>query len=392
MVDVVPFKGIKFNFPDLRDLITEPYDKIPKDLQKKYYQRNPYNFIRLNLPDESDPYNSAKVTLEKWLKDGILVEDESPYFYEYVEEFTVFGSQKRRRGMFAIVKMEEYEKKKIYPHERTFSGPKEDRLKMLRATNTDLEPVFFLYDDPSMEIVKLFDSVKKEKDSEVTDENGVRHIIYKLKSHEITAFFKNRELVIADGHHRYETALAYSKEKREVGKTGYIMAVLVNRHDPGLVILPSHRVITSSPLSPTQLLDRLNEYFEIKEIPTDSVKDPLQADMIYYFRGHAFELRLKQNLIKADSKTENINVSTLNKYVVSKILNITNRETIKFTRWVAESVGQVDRGEAAFAFLVKPVGPSTVWDAAMNGEVMPEKSTDFYPKLISGLKLFNLQD
>lgn len=392
MVDVIPFKGIKYSTRDLKDVITEPYDKIPRDLQSKYYERNPHNFIRLNLPADSDPYSSAKATLNEWLRNGILVKDQSPHFYEYVEEFTIFGRKRKRTGLYAAVKIEEYSKKKIYPHEHTFSGPKEDRLKMLRATNTDLEPVFFLYDDPSMEIMGLLDSIKKDKDLDVTDEHGIRHIIYKLNSKEITNFFESKKLVIADGHHRYETALAFSREKGQAGNTGYIMGVLVNRYDSGLVILPSHRVITASPLSPQQVLDKLRENFEIEEISTESVKDPLQTDMIFYFKRHGFDLNLKGKVPRTTSTAENINVSILNDLIISNTLGITNRETIKLARWAGDAVKEVNEGRASFAFLVKPVDPKIVWDVALNSEVMPEKSTDFYPKLISGLLLFGLPD
>ena len=390
MVEVLPFKGIEYTTNDSKDVITEPYDKIPKELQLKYYERSPYNFIRLNLPMENDPYGSARVTLNEWLRKGILAKDQKPHFYEYVEEFTLFGSTRKRTGVFAAVKIEDYSEKEIYRHERTFTGPKEDRLKMLRATNTDLEPVFFLYDDPSMEVKELLDSLPKIKNLDVTDDGGVRHIVYSLDSHEITNLFKSKKLVIADGHHRYETALAFSKENNHVGNTGYVMAVLVNRHDPGLVILPSHRVITNSKLSPQQVLEKLKEKFEIREVPIESINDPLQMDMVFYFKGRGFDLKLRADVPKTTSLVEDINVSILNNFVISNVLEIRNREMIKFTRWAADAIGDVNDGNASFAFLVKPVDPKTVWNVAMNDEVMPEKSTDFYPKLISGLMIFDL--
>ncbi|MCL5407975.1 MAG: DUF1015 domain-containing protein [Candidatus Thermoplasmatota archaeon] len=277
MVEVLPFKGIMYTTGDIKDVITEPYDKIPKELQVRYYERNPHNFIRLNLPMDGDPYGSARATLNEWLRKGILAKDQTPHFYEYVEKFTIFGSTRRRTGVFAAVKIEDYSEKKIYRHERTFTGPKEDRLKMLRATNADLEPVFFLYDDPSMEVEKLLDSLPKIRNLDLTDDGGVRHIIYRLNSQEITDIFKSKKLVIADGHHRYETALAFSKENNQAGNTGYVMAVLVNRYDPGLVILPSHRVIVNSKFNPQQVLEKLEEKFEIKEVPIEFINDPFST-------------------------------------------------------------------------------------------------------------------
>lgn len=390
MVNVLPFCGIKYNVKELGMVITEPYDKITKDMQNQYYKRSPFNFIRLNLPDEVDPYNSARETLRKWLSSGILIKDHEPFFYQYIQKFTLFGKSYERDGLFAIVKLEDYREHNILPHERTFKGPKEDRLKMLRATNTDLEPVFFLYDDPGMFVKKAFEKGSKELDIDVVDDNEIRHTLYKMNSPEISKFFAEKKLVIADGHHRYETALSYGQEMGFAGGTGYIMAVLVNRHDPGLIILPSHRIIKDSGISPDDLLQKLKQFFNITEISVNEVKGFINYDIVYCFKDHAYAIEIKKDVISTDSLSQNLNVSYLNNFVFSRILSISNRETIQFARWPEEVWKQVEEGKSKFAFIVKPVRPGIVWDVAMNGEIMPEKSTDFYPKLISGLKLYDL--
>ncbi|MGC8565735.1 MAG: DUF1015 domain-containing protein [Thermoplasmata archaeon] len=389
MVEVLPFKGIRYSLKELENLVTEPYDKISKEMQRDYYKKNPYNFIRLNLPDAQDPYNSSRDTLKKWLDSGILVKDENPYFYQYIETFNLFGREYTRHGFFAIVKLEDYSEKKILPHERTFKGPKEDRLKMLRATNTDLEPVFFLYDDPENFVQNTFENKKRELEIDVIV-NGIRNRIYKIKNDEISKFFENKQLVIADGHHRYETALAYAKEKGFEKGTGYIMAVLVNRQDPGLVILPSHRVIKQT-MPPEKLLENLKKYFTVNEISINEIRGFLNQDIVFCYRDHAYSLNIKKEFLQNKSISQNLNVSYLNSYVINEILNIKNREEINFERWPQDVLKQIEN-ENKYAFLVKPVNPTTVWNVAMNGEIMPEKSTDFYPKLMSGFKLFDLND
>ncbi len=388
LVKVYPFRGIKYSFQNIEKLVTEPYDKISKQMQKEYYEKSPYNFIRINLPDEKDPYTSSKNTLENWLKDGILVKDKEPYFYFYIQQFKLFEKTYERFGFFAAVGLEDYSEKKILPHERTFKGPKEDRLRMLRATNMDLEPVFFLYDDPKMEIKKLFEKSKKELEIDVTV-NSIRHILYKMKSEYLTKFFEDKQLVIADGHHRYETALAYAKEKNFENATGYIMAVLVNRLDPDLVILPSHRVIKMK-IDNDKFLSNLDQFFTVNEIKLEDIGNFINQEIVYVYKGRAYSLKLKKEFI-SDKLSDNINVSYLNNFIFNKILNIQDKEKIIFERWVEDALNGIKNGEG-FSFILKPVSPTLVWDVAKNGEIMPEKSTDFYPKLLSGLKLMDLND
>lgn len=389
MVKVCPFRGISYNLKDLKDVITEPYDKISKDMQHQYYKKSPYNFIRLNLPNEADPYASARDTIKKWLESRTMIKDEEPYFYQYVQNFNLFEKNYQRYGMFAAVKLEEYSERKILPHERTFRGPKEDRLKMLRATNIDLEPVFFLYDDPAMFVKKAFEKGDRKLEIDVED-NGIRHTVYKMKSEAISRFFEKTKLVIADGHHRYETALTYAKEMGFKKGTGYIMAVLVNKNDPGLVILPSHRVIKDS-ISPTELLEKLRQYFNVTEIPVSKKNRFIEHDIEYCFKDHAYALTIKKEYVSKDSLSQNLNVSYLNNFVFSEILKIKDRESITFERWPEDVWRQLDN-DNKFAFMVRPVSTDTVWNVALKEEIMPEKSTDFYPKLISGLKLFDLND
>ncbi len=392
MVEVKPFRGLMYSTGDLKTKITEPYDKITREMQNRYYERDPYNFIRLNLPRDSDPYTASKNTLKQWLEAGIIKKSERESFYHYLQRFELNGRKYERNGFFAVVKLERYESKEVLPHERTFSGPKEDRMKMLRSTNVDLEPVFFLYDDPEMEIMKIFRNSKEEKIVDVTDDNGIEHILYSTYSPEIEHFFKERKLVIADGHHRYETALAYAEEMKRTNGTGYIMAVLVNRYDPGLIILPSHRIIETSDLKPEEVLEEIKKYFDVSKIERDKIKGFINEELIFVYDGNSFSLKLKGEFSEGLSVSERLNVSILNKYIISMILNMDSKENIKYARMPEEVFALIDNGKAKFAFLVKPVTPSKVWEVAVNGEIMPQKSTDFYPKLISGLEMFDLKD
>ncbi|MGC9176044.1 MAG: DUF1015 family protein [Thermoplasmata archaeon] len=387
-MDVRPFKGISYSIKNIENLVTEPYDKISKQMQKEYYEKSPYNFIRINLPNEIDPYTSSKKTIESWLKEKILTKDKELYFYFYIQQFRLFEKKYERFGFFAAVKLEDYSEKKILPHERTFKGPKEDRLKMLRSTNMDLEPVFFLYDDPAMEIKKIFEDSNKELEFDITV-NGIRHVLYKVKSDYITKFFNDKQLVIADGHHRYETALAYAKEKNFENGTGYIMAVLVNRLDPGLVILPSHRVLKIT-IDNDEFIEQVKNFFDVKVLDIKNIKNSINDDIVYVNQNKAYSLNLKKEYL-SNKLSENINVSYLNNYIFNRILNIQDREKIIFERWVEDALNDIKDG-SGIAFILKAVNPSVVWDVARNGEIMPEKSTDFYPKLLSGLKMMDLNE
>ncbi|MDP8012232.1 MAG: DUF1015 family protein [Thermoplasmata archaeon] len=387
-MDVRPFKGISYSIKNIENLVTEPYDKISKQMQKEYYEKSPYNFIRINLPNEIDPYTSSKKTIESWLKEKILTKDKELYFYFYIQQFRLFEKEYERFGFFAAVKLEDYSEKKILPHERTFKGPKEDRLKMLRSTNMDLEPVFFLYDDPAMEIKKIFEDSNKELEFDITV-NGIRHVLYKVKSDYITKFFNDKQLVIADGHHRYETALAYAKEKNFENGTGYIMAVLVNRLDPGLVILPSHRVLKIT-IDNDEFIEQVKNFFDVKVLDIKNIKNSINDDIVYVNQNKAYSLNLKKEYL-SNKLSENINVSYLNNYIFNRILNIQDREKIIFERWVEDALNDIKDG-SGIAFILKAVNPSVVWDVARNGEIMPEKSTDFYPKLLSGLKMMDLNE
>lgn len=390
MVEVLPFKGLGFKPGNLKEIITEPYDKIPNDLQRTYYERSENNFIRLNLPTSTDPYNSAKKTLEEWRNNGTLKEDQSPFFYQYIEEFNLYGVKRKRSGLFAIVRLEDYDEKNIFRHERTFLNPKDDRLKMLRATQTDLEPILFLYDDVNMEVMKIIDSVDKENESDFVDENGTRHILKRFESPEITSFFKQKKLVIADGHHRYESALAYGKEMGFTGGTGYVMAVLVNKYDPGLVVIATHRVVQSGTLPAEKLLEGLKENFVIEEIDKREVLDPLRSDIIFYYKDHYFSLTPNENLLASLTNVEKLNASLLNMLIVPQIAKLSGGNPITYTRNASDAIRKVNDGEARYAFLLKPIDPGKVWEVAIEGKVMPEKSTDFFPKLASGLKMFRL--
>lgn len=390
MVTVLPFKGVRFKTKDLKEIITEPYDKIPKDLQKKYYEKSDYNFIRLNLPVDADPYTSARKTLSDWLNSDILIEEESPSFYEYIEDFSLFGENRRRRGLFAVVKLENYDENHIHRHERTFSGPKADRLEMMRSTKTDLEPVLFIFDDPDKEVTRAIDLAEKENCFDFTDENGLRHVVNKFESPKITELFKEKELVIADGHHRYESSLTYAKEMNFSGNSGYVLVVLVEKSDPGLPVLASHRVVMASSLSAKELLEEIKEFFVVEERNKAEVSDPLKDELLFYYKDHCFSLTPKDTIVSSLTTVEKLNVSLLNKYIIPKIQDGTEEKAVEFSRWVTDAMKKVDDGIAKYAFLIRPTDASTVWDVAIHGGVMPQKSTDFYPKLVSGLILFKL--
>lgn len=416
MVEIRPFRGIRYTKKagDLADLVVQPYDKITAEMQKDYYTKSEYNFCRLNLPIEDNRYEISKERLEKWKAEGIFEQDEKLGLYVYFQDFELYGKKMTRKGFFAAVKLTHFDEGIVLPHEWTHKGPKIDRLNMLKATQTFLEPGFMLYNDPDKVTIKIFDEIAtSEPEMDVIDSLGVRNRVWKLDDPEKIKIVQEvfeippGQIVVADGHHRYETACGYSDEIRytrsnwsEDDAVNFRMTLLVAVQDEGLTVLPTHRVLDGYKVT-DKTWKKIKEHFEVTTID----KDKIQAFMDSHEK-HAFTLYTEgktYGLILKDPKTidkflkekhadsyKELDVVIVREIIFNSILKTKNlkiNEDIFYIRWLEDALKKVDDGKATIAVIMNSTKAAQVLDASKKNERMPQKSTDFYPKMISGLVL-----
>ncbi len=416
MVEIRPFPGIHYDeekIGSMEKVITQPYDKIPPELQDKYYGKSEYNFCRLILPKEEERYKAAAERLNNWLKENVLVPDKKPCIYVYYQEFEVLGKRYTRKGFISAVKLYPFEEGVVLPHEQTHKGPKIDRLNMLSATEKNLEPGFMLYSDPEQKTIEIFDEISKnEPEFEVEDEYGVKSQVWRIESlsdiKKIQEVLKDQQVVIADGHHRYETAVTYRDETR--GKTDWAedsafnfrMTYMVPVEDPGLVVLPGHRLLLEHKLTEEHLND-MEEYFDVSDVENSDeflTKNKDTTAFVVYDGGRNIGLRLKdrssiEKFLPDDYSEDykSLDVVVLRDVIFEGIMKtgkLDIDETISYERWAEDAVNKVKTGNATAAFLVNATRPEQVLRAAKNGERMPEKSTDFYPKVNSGFVMMDI--
>jgi uncharacterized protein (DUF1015 family) len=441
MAEIEPFRGLRYNTQkvDLKDVITEPYDRITPAMQEAYYKRSAYNIVRIILGQDDEPgqpekdkYQRANVYLEKWEKEGIFIREDKAALYVYDQEFLVDGVAKNRRGLIARVKLEEFASKKVLPHEKTFPKHKEDRLRLLRATNANTEQVFLLYTDDEKKAGRAIEQVIEtgELAAQVKDEDGFRHRLWVIKDKKhigrIRETMAEKTLIIADGHHRYETSLNYRAEMiQKLGAvTGdepfnYIMMTLFDLNDPGLVILPTYRLVKGlEKLSQENFKKRFSGHFEISEISWRSLADKAALDKVRarvekeshtfaaFLTGikKIFVLRLKSEdfldrEIGQDQSREwkRLDVAILHSLIIDKLARLTGgpfaqEENVGYIRNLEEGLKKVVQGEWQMIFLLKPCSLQQIRQVVEKGELMPHKSTDFFPKLKSGLVLNPLED
>ncbi len=374
MVEINGFRGLRYSFSNLSDVITQPYDKITDEMQEEYYKKQ-YNYARLILNRES--HASAAKTLREWIDKGILKKDEVDSIYPLEQEFRYKGKTFVRRGFFAIFKLDEND---VVKHEKTLSKPKEDRLKLLRETECDLEPIFLLYDKD----VKVS---YEEKIAEGT-EAGVKNSLYRISGEEVERIrnaLLHEKVLIADGHHRYEVALEYLKEKG----AEYKMAVFVSMRDPALIILPTHRLLYDVTLGEEEK-SRMRKLFDVEEIKT--MREPEKHEFIMYDGSRIFSLRPKTYNFDEREHTKDywmLDTAIFQRLVIEEAFGIQDIEAhVKYVREANEAM----IGKNDLLFLLHPTGIEEVNKVSAHGEVMPQKSTDFYPKLPSGMVAYDLRD
>ena len=439
MAIVFPFRAWRYD-PErvpVQQAVTQPYDKITPAMQEGYYQASPYNLVRIilgkSLPGDGgteNVYTRAAASFQNWRQTGILRRDPEPSLYLYSQTFRLRGDVPgspapfERRGFIALGRIEDYSAGVVFRHEQTLAKPKADRLDLLRATRGHFGQIFMLYSGAGKVDALLDSATARDVDIEVTDEYGVVHRVWKISNPSVIASvqgqMQDRKLIIADGHHRYETALAYRNERRADADTGTglpvaydsAMMTFVDMSRPGLVILPTHRLVFGLPsFSAPQFQAEARKYFDLEEV--DAGIDAARAVAILQQAGHAGTALLAVTKGRAfllhtpnamgarffgklSLRQQELDVVQLHKCLLEGVLKISeeairNQENVSYCREAADALMQVRSEKVQVAFLMNPVRMGQVRDIAFAGEVLPQKSTDFYPKLLSGLTIYALE-
>jgi len=422
MADVRPFKGIRYNpakVKDLSQVITQPYDKITPEMQKAYYKKDARSFVRLILADAADPYADSRKTVDAWLADSTLIRDPKPAFYVIHQEFEVNGVKKLRKGFIGAVRVEKFEKGVVLPHERTLSKPKADRLNLTRATRKDYEQIFLLYSDPEGVVDKAL-AVEGKPLMEATDDYGVTQRIWAVtdpkKIAAVEHALKHRPMLIADGHHRYETALNYGQEIEAEGAVPFDAALrfkttaFINIADPGLVILPTHRLLYDLPkLDWAEVMKKLARWFTVYKVTDELLAEEVAKSFwlgehvfgLYAGKGESYVLRLAdyramEFFVKDRSKDyRGLDVAILHTLVIDQVFGVPAEKIedhVAYERKAAETLAKVDSSKFQVALLLNPTRAEQVNEVAAHAERMPQKSTDFYPKLVSGLVFMDVAE
>jgi uncharacterized protein (DUF1015 family) len=431
MADVRPFRGFRYHLDpddDLGTVIAPPYDVISAAEQQRLYDRSPYNIVRLELGrDEpkddalNNRYTRAAEDFARWRRDGILQLDLAPAFYLYRQRFTVDGRELARTGVIARVRLEPWEAGVILPHERTMAKPKDDRLRLLRACAANVSPILALYEDKAGTIAGAIErATAAQPVADVADDAGERHTLWMLDDPAtcaaITDALATRQLFIADGHHRYETALAYRDESAEVhyglspdSAANFVMMTLVAMDDPGLAILPTHRLVRGLERSVLDALpERLGAIWKLRDLESSADAPALLKTLASEKQAAivvTHEQRWLATLTPAGRKRlsasgepkswQQLDVAAVQEGILDAALGIrrdaiATGDSVTYTRDASAALDAVARGEAQVAILLNPTRPQQVRDVARDGGRMPQKSTYFYPKLITGLVIHPL--
>ena len=423
MVEVVPFKGLRYNEElsgPLSGLIAPPYDVIRPDMQEELYARNPYNVVRLILGKqfEDDNNSNSRYTrsakdFKDWQSNDILKIDAEPSFYVYSQEYTFNGQTNNRIGFFARVRLEDFDKGNICPHEFTLAKAKQDRAQLIRACRANFSPVFGLFSDPDGTIDSKLANIIDQPPLTEINEDSVIHRMWKVSNAETIQFlsqsFKDKKVYIADGHHRYETSLAYHKEYgTEVPDSAHVMMFLTNLDAQSLAIYPIHRQIKCpEPFNRQMFVKQLEPYFNVESLPNGQTAEQLTTRLeesgegriafcVYLGQGEALLLKLKdvENIASFMGDDANdlkvLDVYQLHTLVLREILRVDTRnpehqQYITYNVRTEESMANVDAGTFDLVFFMNATRMDQVRELAEKGIRLPQKATYFYPKLLSGL-------
>lgn len=418
MAEIKPFRALRYTEAagGISELTCPPYDVISEEQRRAFLSENPHNVIRLELPRGDQPYEEAGKTLREWERDGILKRDTDPGLYIYEEEFTAYGERKRVKGLICLVRLEEYANGIVLPHEETLSKAKEDRFRLMKKTFCNFSQIYSLYLDGEHRTLRRLDALSGGKPRYEFSDGEVVHRLWLVNDtaaiREIRADFSDRRLFIADGHHRYETALNFRNwcRSEEISKEGgdpdYVMMTLVDMESDGLVVFPTHRLVFGlKNFSEETLLKGCEEFFDV--IPregTDEMEPNLDAlyrqgkkAFACYCGGEKWNLLVLRNeaaarrfLPERSEAYRSLDVTVLHSLILERVLgidaeNMAQQVNLTYTRSVKDAVASVRDGTSQCAFLLNPTRVGQIRDVAAAGDKMPQKSTYFYPKLITGL-------
>lgn len=439
MAQVAPFRALYYNpakIPHPEEVVTPPYDVIRPEEREAFAALSPYNMVRLILPQPQpgddllqNRYTRAAAAFRQWQQEEVLVRDQDPAYYYWETEFVVQGRTFTRKGLVALVRLEPFSSGMIRPHEQTFSAPKKDRLELLKATQAHFSPIFAIYPDPEDQVLtRLRHSLPTAPMLAFKDSEGYHQRAFRVTDPSCLAAvhgaFEKMPLFIADGHHRYETALNYQKLMKERypqaaanAPFNYVLMYLSNIYDPELVILMAHRLLAGPRVKQVEeglLFKRLRQYFEVTPLPyppggdgpgVEFLQENLAATaaqettfILLGFGLKAWRLQLRagvrQKLLAREMHPAlaQLDVAVLNYLIFEKILGLDARalddqQTCKFTSKIPEVISILKRGEANLAFLLNPTRVDQVQQVASAGLIMPRKSTYFYPKVKDGIVL-----
>ena len=415
MARIFPFQPYRYSAkagaPE--NLVTQPYDKISAAMRTRYLSLSPYNLVRIVLgekrasdTDRDNVYTRAAACLNAWMTEGILELEKAPSLYAYYQRFTIpdTGQEVERKSFIGLSALEDYSAGVVYRHEQTLSGPKKDRMELLRHTHAHFEQIFMLYDDPGLTVDQILDdAAASAPDITVKDEYDAIHRLWKISDPaaiaRIQQLMADKKLLIADGHHRYETALAFRNQNPDLRDAQNMAMAFVNMRSPGLEILATHRVLSGlSGFDPTAFLEKIGgRHIE----STDELHSMNELRRIFATAAPG-EIRIgivtrsgEMGLYQRDRKPGELDVKVLHQELLAGMLGISDEAVreekyIEYVRGLDAAYSKVREGGAEIAFLLEPTTIEQVADVAFSGGVMPQKSTDFYPKLLSGLTIYRI--
>jgi len=409
LATIKPFQPFRYSAKagDPANLLTQPYDKISPEMHAKYLAASPYNLVRIILGekrefdnDAENIYARAAQYLDSWIREGVLAQDRAPGFYVYSQEFAVPDSGERltRQGFIGLGKLEDYSAGVVYRHEQTLTGPKKDRRELLNHTRAHFGQLFMLYPDPEGTVdAILTEQSKGQPVLDVLDDYQARHRLWPVTDTAQIAMIQSlmggKKLLIADGHHRYETALGYAKDHPGDEDAQYVMMTFVNMHAPGLKILATHRVLRG--VDPAGFHERAKEHWSATPLHSiDELKRALSAPSPTKVRI-GIVTAAGQHLLERPRAGGELDVPVLHNDILGGLLGVSEEDVreekhIKYVRGIDAAVAEVREGDAEVAFILEPTPIGEMARIAFAGEVMPQKSTDFYPKLLSGVAIYRL--
>jgi uncharacterized protein (DUF1015 family) len=416
MAEIRPLRALHYDpaRDPLQDVVAPPYDVIDDAQRAALQSRSPHNVVAIDLPQGDDPYAAAAETFSSWKQDGVLQHDDADAYWVLTQDYDApDGTRRTRSGFFARVRVEDYGPGRIRPHERTHPGPKEDRLRLTRATKANLSPIFSLYSDPEQKAFTALETALQQTPfGEQTDDDGTHNRLWRVSDPDtitaVTSALQDAELLIADGHHRYETARVYADEIGGEGPHRYVLMCLVSLEDPGLTVFPTHRLAKGRGQDRyEQLAQALKAHFDIERVPTDEIAPPatdgpLELGYIDSHFKQAFRCRLKTQdiadraLADQPDAIRHLDTAVLEALLLKDALDLTEDDIshlhdFGYARDAAQAVDLVTTGEFDVAFVLRPTPVEQVRAVAASGVNMPPKSTYFFPKIPTGL-LFNPLD